>query len=84
LRALQGKEAWGPDYTLTLSIVNNLGLLYADLGRLNEAEEMYLRVLQGFKKARGLDYILTLSIVNNLGALYAGLGRLNKVEKMYL
>jgi hypothetical protein len=31
--------------------VNSLGLLYADLGRIDEAEKTYLRALQGKEKA---------------------------------
>jgi tetratricopeptide (TPR) repeat protein len=51
-RALQGKEkAWGLEHTSTLNTVNNLGVLYKDLGRLNEAEKMYQRALQGYEKA---------------------------------
>jgi len=59
-------------------------MLYTDLGRLNEAEKMYLRALQGKEKARGPDHTSTLNTVNNLGALYKSLGRLNEAEKMYL
>jgi lipopolysaccharide biosynthesis regulator YciM len=55
-RALQGKEkAWGPDHTSTQDTVNNLGILYVDQGKLNEAEKMYQkmyeRALQGHEKA---------------------------------
>lgn len=54
VRALQGKEkAWGPDHTLTLDTVNNLGNLYKSLGRLNKAEKIYVRALQSNKKALG-------------------------------
>jgi hypothetical protein len=46
IRALQGKEkALGPDYTLILLTVHSLGLLYANQGKLAEAEAMYNRVL---------------------------------------
>jgi Tfp pilus assembly protein PilF len=49
-RALQGYEkAWGPEHTETIDTVNNLGLLYADLGRLDEAEKVFQRALQGVK-----------------------------------
>jgi tetratricopeptide (TPR) repeat protein len=55
-----------------------LGNLYANQGKLDEAEKMYQRALQGYEKACGLDYTLTLvtvnnllDIVNNLGSLYA-------------
>jgi hypothetical protein len=40
--ALKGREkALGLDHTSTLNAVNNLGILYADQGKLKEAEEMY-------------------------------------------
>jgi hypothetical protein len=40
--ALTGKEkAWGPEHTSTLDTVNNLGLLYKNQGRLDDAERMY-------------------------------------------
>jgi hypothetical protein len=40
-RALRRFEkAWGPDHTSTLEMVNNLGNLYADQGKLVEAGEM--------------------------------------------
>jgi hypothetical protein len=83
-RALQGYEkAWGLEHTLTLDIVNNLGLLYADLGRLDKAEKMHQRALQGYEKAWGPEHTSTLDTVNNLGGLYWKLGRLDEAEKMY-
>jgi tetratricopeptide (TPR) repeat protein len=83
-RALQGREkAWGPEHTSTLDTVNNLGILYKNLGRLDEAEKMYQRALQGKEKAWGPEHTSTLDTVNNLGALYADLGRLDEAEKMY-
>ncbi|KAF2259631.1 hypothetical protein CC78DRAFT_502933, partial [Lojkania enalia] len=83
-RALQGFEkARGPEHTSTLGTVNNLGSLYWNLGRLDEAEKMYQRALQGFEKAWGPEHTSTLDTVNNLGLLYADLGRLDEAEKMY-
>ncbi len=55
----------------TLNTVNNLGLLYADQGKMAEAEEMYMRALRGYEKAWGLECTSTLDTVNNLGYLYA-------------
>jgi tetratricopeptide (TPR) repeat protein len=70
-RALQGKEkAWGLEHTSTLDTVNNLGNLYTNLGRLDEAEKMYQRALQGKEKAWGPEHTSTLDTVNNLGNLY--------------
>jgi len=50
-RALAGYEkALGPDHTSTLNTVNNLGTLYADQGKLDEAKQMYLRSLVSFRR----------------------------------
>ena len=56
-RALQGyKKALGRDHTSTLNTVNNLGILYADQGKLDKAKEMYQRALQGQEKRFESDY----------------------------
>ncbi|KAH0535978.1 hypothetical protein FGG08_007115, partial [Glutinoglossum americanum] len=52
-------------------------------GKLDEAEEMYQRALQGKEKAWGPDHTSTLDTVNNLGNLYADQGKLDEVEEMY-
>ena len=62
---------------------HNLGLLYADQGKLVEAEQMYQRALQGYEKAWGPDYTSTLFMVNNLGNLYRNQGKLVEAEQMY-
>ncbi|KAH7303005.1 hypothetical protein BKA65DRAFT_240068 [Rhexocercosporidium sp. MPI-PUGE-AT-0058] len=62
---------------------HSLGLLYANQGKLDEAEKMYQRALQGKEKAWGLDHISTLRTVNNLGLLYKYQGKLDEAEKMY-
>ncbi|KAH7128714.1 hypothetical protein B0J11DRAFT_277234 [Dendryphion nanum] len=84
LRALQGYEkAWGPEHTSTLMTVNNLGVFYASIGKLDKAEEMYQRALQGKEQTQGLEHTSTLNTVNSLGILYADLGKLDEAEKMY-
>ena len=56
MRALVGKEkTFGADHTLTLGTVNNLGILFADQGKLREAEEMYVRALAGNSTVSCLD-----------------------------
>jgi len=47
------EEAFGPKHTSTVNTTNNLGMLYADQGKLAEAEAMYTRALQG--RRRHLD-----------------------------
>jgi hypothetical protein len=50
--------------------LDKLGLLYADQGKLAEAEVIYTRALQGKEEALGPKYTSTLLTVNNLGNLY--------------
>ena len=66
-----------------LAGLHNLGILYADQGRLAEAEAMYERALAGKEKALGAEHPSTLSTVGNLGILYTNQGRLAEAEAMY-
>ncbi|KAF2816881.1 FabD/lysophospholipase-like protein [Mytilinidion resinicola] len=70
------------DYVV-LGAIHRLGMLYADQGKLGEAEKMCERALQGYEKALGAEHTSTLSTVNNLGLLYADQGKLGEAEKMY-
>jgi tetratricopeptide (TPR) repeat protein len=70
-------------HSIMLDAFNNLGLLYADQGRLADAEAMYKRALAGYEKALGPDHTSTLATVNNLGNLYAGQGKLADAEAIY-
>ena len=73
--------------TSTLDTVNNLGLLYASQGRLDEAEKMYLRALAGYEKALGMEavnkYILALNTAENLANLFRQTGRAKGAEELY-
>ncbi len=62
---------------------HNLGVLYADQGKLIEAEKMYQRALDGKEKAWGPEHTSTLDTVNNLGNLYKNQDKLIEAEKMY-
>jgi tetratricopeptide (TPR) repeat protein len=62
---------------------HRLGYLFADQGKLEEAEKMYERALRGYEKAWGPDHTSTLDTVNNLGNLYKNQGKLEEAEKMY-
>lgn len=57
-----------------LDMINNLGIFYADQGKLVKAEQMYWQALQGYEKAIGLDkiftYVLALYTIVNLGLFY--------------
>jgi tetratricopeptide (TPR) repeat protein len=64
-------KALGLEHTSTLTIVNNMGTLYADQGMLAEAKSLYKRALDGNKKALGPENTSTLDTVHNLGTLYS-------------
>ena len=69
------------DHENTLNAVWNLGNLYADQGKMKEAEDMYQRALKGKEKAWGPEHTSTLDTVNNLGILYADQGKMKEAEE---
>jgi tetratricopeptide (TPR) repeat protein len=69
--------------TEAIMALDSLGILYADQGRLQDAEAMYQRALDGKEKALGPGNTSTLTTVNNLGLLYKAQGRLQDAEAMY-
>ena len=89
MRALEGKEkALGADHTLTLSTVNNLGILYKGQGKLDEAEKMYMRALEGYEKAIGPENILTfipaLNTMWGLASLFNCQDKVKDARTLYL
>lgn len=64
-------------------LIHSQGRLYADQGKLDEAEKMYQRALQGKERAWGPEHISTLHTVNSLANLYKNQGKLDAAEKMY-
>ena len=54
------------------------------MGRLKEAEAMYIRALKGCEKAWGAEHTSTLDTVNNLGNLYKNQGKMAEAEAMYM
>ncbi|KZL68508.1 kinesin light chain 1 [Colletotrichum incanum] len=69
-QALQGREkALGPDHTLTLKTINNLGTLYKDQDQFKEAEAMI--------------YIPALNTLQNLGSMFETLGDYDKAISYY-
>jgi tetratricopeptide (TPR) repeat protein len=66
---------------------HNLGDLYADQGKLAEAEAMYIRALQGYKEALGpdclLSYLPALITMFSFGDLLSRTGRKGIAKNMY-
>ncbi len=81
-RVLRSFEAiHGPYARVTNSTADNLGLMYAKLGRLEEAELMWKRAFEGHTERRGPADELTLAAANNLGLLYKMLGRRDEAQE---
>ena len=68
---------------LVLDSYHNLGGLYSDQDRVQEAEAIYQRALEGKEKAWGPDHTSTLDTVHKLGLLYSKQGKLQEAEAMY-
>lgn len=47
-----------------------------------EAEEMFLRALEGYEKAWGTEHTSTLGTVNNLAVLYKNQDEMAEAEEM--
>ncbi|KAL4759686.1 uncharacterized protein BDW70DRAFT_161387 [Aspergillus foveolatus] len=77
------RNNWPDDKIAVLRAFHGLGNLYANQGKLKEAEEMYQRALAGRERTLGPDHTLTLDTVNNLGNLYSDQGKLKAAEEMY-
>ncbi|KAI4086028.1 MAG: hypothetical protein L6R37_008451, partial [Teloschistes peruensis] len=58
-----------------------IGYLDSMMGRLKEAEEMYMRALKGYEKAWGAEHTSTLDTVNNLGLLYENQAKMAEAEE---
>jgi tetratricopeptide (TPR) repeat protein len=81
-RALAGREkTLGPTHTSTLDLVNGLGVIYYNQGRLVEAEAMYKRALAGMEKALGARHQSTMGIANNLANLHDRQAALQRLER---
>jgi CHAT domain-containing protein/tetratricopeptide (TPR) repeat protein len=73
----------GPDHYLVGSALNNLGVLYVDLGRLAEGEDYHNRALAIREKARGPNHPEYAQSLNNLAILYKTKGRYAEAEQMH-
>jgi Tfp pilus assembly protein PilF len=68
---------------MTLDATHNLGDLYSNQGKMEEAEAIYRRALTPKEKAWGAEHTSTLDTVNNLGFLYIDQGKIEEAEAMY-
>lgn len=76
-------QEWGPEYTSALDTVNNLGVLYHQQGKMQEAEAMYQPTLEGLEIAWGSEHPSTQRMFNNLGILYVDQDTTQEAEAMF-
>ena len=74
---VEGKEPGGSDTLMTLS---NLGLAVRKQGRMEEAAELYHRVLEGTRRTHGDRHGATVLACLNLGQLYRQRGAHGKAD----
>ena len=58
-----------------------LAVILVELGKLREANAIYLRALRAYRRKFGTNHYETASLLSNLGALYLKAGRLDKAEQ---
>jgi serine/threonine protein kinase len=75
--AAKGAErALGADHPDTGAMLNNLGILYKDAGKVLEAIELYEHLRDVMIAKSGPDHPSTLSVLDNLAGAYQAAGRL--------
>ena len=76
------RKSWHPKLDVAASL-NNLGLVYKNLGDLEKAEEHFLEALEIKISCYGDSHPDVALSLNSLGVVYATLGDLKKAEVHY-
>ncbi|CVK91842.1 related to ankyrin 3 [Fusarium proliferatum] len=63
--------------------IGSLGLLYHDLDKSSQAEEMHVQAMWGLEKTFGREHETTLAIMNNLAISYAKLGKNDEAQEIF-
>ena len=72
-----------PDYHVTFACLNNLGLVFFELGKLQEAEVMHKQALTCRAMVLGLDNPHTVTSMDILGLTFSKQGKLQAAETMH-
>lgn len=76
------KVTHGSDHPDTLTVMACLALLYRKQGRLDEAENMYMDVMNARKERIGLDHPDTLGTMANLASTFASQGKWDEAQSL--
>lgn len=82
-RVVASREALDRPPGEHLTPLNNLAASYEGLGRYDEAEPIYRRVLDIYRETAGPDNLETLAVAHNLAFLMASMGRNDEAEPMF-
>ena len=77
------KKSFGMENDLTLRCICNLAYTYQAQGRLEEAENLQVQVLEISKRILGVEHPDTLRSMNNLAMVYQEQGRMDLGEKLH-
>ncbi|MDP6180607.1 MAG: tetratricopeptide repeat protein, partial [Desulfatiglandales bacterium] len=77
------EKALGPDHPRVATSLNNLALLYSNLGDYAGAEPLYKRSLAIYEKALGPDHPDVALGLNNLAFLYVADGRIGEALNIF-
>lgn len=67
-------------HRLTLSTINNLGILFAELEQWKKSMSMFDEALRGRRKTLGREHASTLDTMNNMGVCLMNLALMNESE----
>ena len=77
------EDVLGPDHPDTLIARDNLAGAYEDVGRFDEAIELFERVLAEQERVLGPDHPKTLTVRNNLAGAYRSVGRFDEAIELF-
>ena len=78
------KERFGEKHLKVASSLNNLGVVYYDLGRYETTESLYLKALEMRKELLEEEHCDIANSLNNLAVLYKKQGRYEEAEPLHL
>ena len=74
----------GAEHPRTLDSISDLAGAYWARGQLQEAEELFLPLLDRYKTVMGAEHPYTLTTMNNIAGLYRAKGQLKEAEDLTL
>jgi hypothetical protein len=77
------QKVLGPEHPKTVTNLNNLTTLYADMGEYAKAEPLYEEALRIRQKVFGTEHLSTATSLNNLALLYQAMASTPKPGRNY-